>query len=37
MNSGNELDMLKDEAGAMKKELEAINKRIQELEAKSST
>jgi len=28
--------MLKDEAGAMKKELDAINKRIQELEAESS-
>ncbi|MBW2641004.1 MAG: DUF5320 domain-containing protein [Deltaproteobacteria bacterium] len=36
-NSGDELNMLKDEAGAMKKELDAINKRIQELEAESST
>ena len=37
MNSGGELNMLKDEAEAMKKELDAINKRINELEAKSST
>jgi hypothetical protein len=36
MNSGDELNMLKDEAGAMKKELDAINKRIEELEAESS-
>jgi hypothetical protein len=37
MNSRNDLNMLKDEAGAMKKELDAINKRIQELESESST
>jgi hypothetical protein len=37
MNSGDELNLLKNEAGAMKKELDAINKRIEELEAESST
>jgi hypothetical protein len=37
MNSRDELNMLKDEAGAMKKELDAINKRIQDLESESST
>jgi hypothetical protein len=37
MNSQDELSMLKNEAGAMKKELDAINKRIEELEAESST
>jgi hypothetical protein len=37
MSSQDELNMLKDEAGAMRKELDAINKRIQELEAESST
>ncbi len=31
-----EVNMLKDEAGAMKKELDAINKRIKELESGSS-
>jgi hypothetical protein len=36
MNSGDELNMLKDEAGAMKKELDAINDRIKELEAGAS-
>ena len=36
MNSQNELDMLKDEAGAMKKELDAINDRIKKLESESS-
>jgi hypothetical protein len=37
MNSQDELNMLKDEAGAMKKELDIINKRIEGLEAESST
>ena len=37
MNSGDELNLLKNEAGAMKKDLDAINKRIQELEAEFST
>jgi len=36
MNSESEINMLKDEAGAMKKELDAINKRIKELESGSS-
>ena len=36
MNSQDELNMLKDEAGAMKKELDAINKRINELRSESS-
>jgi len=36
MNSQDELNMLKDEAGAMKKELDAINKRINELQSESS-
>jgi hypothetical protein len=37
MNSQDELSMLKNEAGAMKKELDAINKRIEELKSESST
>jgi uncharacterized coiled-coil DUF342 family protein len=36
MNSESEINRLKDEAGAMKKELDAINKRIKELESGSS-
>jgi uncharacterized coiled-coil DUF342 family protein len=36
MNSEREINRLKDEAGAMKKELDAINKRIKELESGSS-
>jgi hypothetical protein len=36
MNSSDELNMLKDDAEAMKKELDVINKRIEELEAESS-
>ena len=35
ISSKDELDLLKNEAGAMKKELDAINKRIQELELKA--
>jgi hypothetical protein len=37
MSSQDELNMLKDEAGAMKKELDAINDRIKKLESESST
>ena len=36
MNSQDKLNMLKDEAGAMKKELDAINDRIKKLESESS-
>jgi hypothetical protein len=36
MNSESELNMLKDEAGAVKRELDAINERIKELESQSS-
>jgi hypothetical protein len=36
MKSGNEVNMLKDEAAAIKNELDAINKRIQEIESQSS-
>jgi len=36
MNSEDEINILKNEAGAINKELEAINKRIKELESGSS-
>lgn len=37
MNPNDEINMLRDEATAIKNELDAINKRIEELEAKPST
>ena len=36
MKPEDELDMLKDESAAIKNELDAINKRIEELESQSS-
>lgn len=36
MNPDNEMAMLRDEANAIKNELDAINKRIEELEARPS-
>lgn len=36
MRPEDEMNMLRDEAGAVKNELDAINKRIQELESRSS-
>jgi len=36
MRPEDEMNMLRDEAGAVKNELDAINKRIQELESSSS-
>jgi len=35
MNPADEINMLRDEANAMKSELDAINKRIEELETSS--
>ena len=36
MNPEDEINMLRDEAGAIKNELNGINRRIQELESRSS-
>jgi len=36
MNADDEMAMLRDEANAMKNDLDAINRRIEELEAKPS-